>query len=261
LPIGADSGGVLDACLDLLLGSSCTVCGRPGRILCAECAARLPTSGRVSWPTPCPPGLVLPVAGGDYDGALKVLVNGHKERRQFALAKPLGSVLAHVVRDLDALTAGDGGRCRLVLVPVPSRADVVRSRGHDPMLRTTRHAAALLRRWGRDAVVVGALRSLTVVQDQAGLHAAERARNLAGSMGAVPARVRRQLAATLRGARFVVTDDVLTTGATAREAQRAMEAAGVTVAGIATIAATRKRLRVVHPRDSGASLPFSEPGD
>jgi hypothetical protein len=33
------------------------------------------------------------------------------------------------------------------------------------------------------------------------------------------------------------------------------------VAGIATIAATRKRLRVVHPRDSGGSLPFSEPGD
>jgi predicted amidophosphoribosyltransferase len=249
---------VLDACLDLLLGSSCAVCARPGRVLCRDCADGLPSAGRVCWPTPRPVGLALPVSAGEYDGALKALVNAHKERRQFALAGPLGTVLAHVVRDLTVLEAGAGRP--VLLVPVPSRAVVVRSRGHDPMLRTTRRAADQLRRWGIDATVVGVLRSRTVVRDQSGLQAVDRARNLAGSMQAAGTRLQQ----TLRrrpGAHLVITDDVLTTGSTAREAQRALEDAGATVAGIATVAATRKRLASTSTGESPSSLPFSGSGD
>ena len=53
----------------------------------------------------------------------------------------------------------------------------------------------------------------------------------------------RRLARRLPEAHVVVCDDVLTTGATVREAQRALEAVGLGVRAIATVAATRRR----HP--------------
>jgi len=81
-----------------------------------------------------------------------------------------------------------------------------------------------------------------------------RAANLAGSMSCRRPR-RTDLHATV-----VVVDDVLTTGSTVREAQRALESAGVPVAGVSTVAATRRRSEWTGCPDSGGSLPFSGPG-
>lgn len=228
-----------DAFLDLVLGSGCAVCARPGRVLCRECAEALPRSASTSWPTPSPPGLAQPMAAGEYAGALKVLVNAHKERQQFALARPLGSLLAQSVRALLDDGTPDLGDATVLLVPVPSRGAVVRARGHDPMLRVARSAAQTLRRSGHRAGLARVLRSTGAARDQAGLGAEERHANLAGTITASAARVARGRRAWPH-ARYVVVDDVMTTGATAREAQRALEAAGVTVAGIATVAATRR---------------------
>ena len=244
-----DPGSLTDAGRDLLLGSACVGCARPGRVLCGACAVALPRRGRVSWPSPTPTGLALPYAAGAYDGLLKALVNAHKEHGVLALAAPLGRVLGDVVHDLlVALEAG--GEAGVLLVPVPSRGAVVRRRGPDPLLRVTRAAAVRLRRKGVDARVRRLLVPAGRVRDQAMLDAVQRAANLAGSM-----RSRRPRAAD-RGGLVVVVDDVLTTGSTVREAQRALEAAGLVVSGVATVAATR-RLRVVR---FGASLPFSVPG-
>jgi predicted amidophosphoribosyltransferase len=173
------------------------------------------------------------MAAGEYDGALKALVNAHKEHQALALAGPLGAVLAAVVRDLVVATGHDGGP--VVLVPVPSRPDAVRRRGHDPVLRTARAAAGRLRRTGTDAVVARLLVPAVRLADQAGLTAGQRAANLAGAL-------RCRTPAGPWPPPSVVVDDVLTTGATAREAQRALELAGHRVVGIAAVAATRRRV-------------------
>ena len=235
-----------DAGRDLLLGAACVGCGAPGRVLCPVCDDVLPRRGRLAWPTPTPAGLAPPWSAGPYDGLLKTLVNEHKEHGVLALAAPLGRVLCDVVDDLARAVDGAPGR-PVRLVPVPSRRSVVRRRGHDPLLRVARAAASRLRGRGVDASVRHLLVSARPVRDQAGLGAADRAVNLAGVMrcrgrpvpGSVP----------VRGTVLVVVDDVLTTGATAREAQRALEQAGVRVDAVATVAATVRQL-------CGTALPF-----
>jgi predicted amidophosphoribosyltransferase len=258
---------VLDAALDLLLGGACVGCRRPGRALCRRCAAALPDRARPAWPTPTPPGLAPPWAAGEYAGVLRALVLALKERRVLALRAPLGGLLAVAVAA--ALTAqlrvgtaapGPGGERwagvapgrsppggPVVLVPVPSRPATVRARGHDPTLAVTRHAARLLRAGGTDAVGVPLLRTRPGMLDQSGLDARARAANLAGSIRCPSAALRR-LARRHPAARVVVCDDVLTTGATAREAQRALESVGLRVVAIATVAATTRRLA---PLDRG----------
>jgi predicted amidophosphoribosyltransferase len=146
----------------------------------------------------------------------------------------------------------------VLLVPVPSRPGTARDRGHDPTYALTRTAARLLRRAGYAATTTRLLVSRGGVADQAGLDAAARATNLAGSMHCPSARLRRLAGRRLR---VVVCDDVLTTGATAREAQRALEAVGLEVAGVATAAATRRRLRSGSGHRDSSDLPLSSVAD
>ena len=218
-----------------MLGATCVGCGTAGRLLCPACEEALPVEAQVAWPSPTPPGLATPYAAGAYDGTLQALVLGLKERRLLALRRPLGRLLA--TSAAAALAGVDGP---VVLVPVPSRPSSVRQRALDSTYAVTAAAARHLRAAGREVVAVRLLRTRPGLQDQAGLSASARALNLAGSI-TCPTGGLVRLARRLPRARVVVCDDVVTTGATAREAQRVLEAVGLEVVAIAAVAATRRR--------------------
>lgn len=204
-------------------------------MLCLSCRAALPVVPRIRWPEPTPPGLVTPWSMADYDGAVRAMIVGHKDRGQFSFSRVLAGLLVESVR---AVVGPDDGP--VVLVPVPSRPGSSRRRGYDPMGTVVRLVAAQMRAAAYDVTPASLLVSSRHVVDQAGLSASERARNLAGSMTCPSPRLAR-LARRRARARVVICDDVLTTGASAAEAQRALGAVGLSPIAIATIAATRRR--------------------
>lgn len=175
-------------------------------------------------------------------------VVAHKERGRTAVAGFLADRLAL------AVSAAVAGRptatpvppphgTRVVLVPVPSRPGVVRARGDDPLGRVVGGAARRLWRVGGDVRVLPVLRSHRGVVDQAGLDAAARRDNLAGSMSCPSSRLRRL--ARLGPVVVVLCDDVVTTGATLCEARRALLAVGVRPHASAVVAAVRRRVGAV----------------
>lgn len=219
---------VRDAAGDLLLGSVCPGCGRAGWGLCPICAAglreRTPIRQTLDGRPVC--------AAAPYADVWKASLNAYKERRAWGLATPLGHALAWSVAGLlDAVAPG----AALQLVPVPSASATVVERGEDVTWLLARRAASFLRRAGVDARGVRLLRQRRAVADQAGLDAAARAANLRGALVARPRRAGE--------ASVVVVDDIVTTGATLREALRALDAAGYATLGAAAVAATPRRDR------------------
>lgn len=209
-------------------------------MLCPDCHGGLARSARVAWPSPVPPGLVTPWVAEAYEGAVRELVVGHKDRGQWSHRRVLGGLLGHAVR---AAVADAHRAVPVVLVPVPSRPGAGRSRGYESTAAVVRAAAVRLR--PERPVVVAPLLVSRGAADQAGLSAGDRAVNLAGSMHC-PSPALARVARRCGEAHVVVCDDVLTTGSTAREAQRALEAVGLRPVGVAAVAATRRRS---GPRD------------
>ncbi|CAN5815471.1 ComF family protein [soil metagenome] len=230
------------AAVDLLLGARCAGCAQPGPALCPTCRRELRPRPWTCWPDPPPPGLVAahadPFAAAAYADLVRRLVVSYKDSGRADLAEPLGRMLAVVVEHALGERGGVAGR-RVELVPVPSSRVSVRRRGRDPVADLARAAARLLRRRGREVHVSRRLDHRRVVRDQAGLSTAERAANLHGALRAATAPV--ATVATGRSVLRLVVDDVLTTGATADEAVRALTAAGWQVHAVATVAATRRR--------------------
>jgi predicted amidophosphoribosyltransferase len=211
---------------DLVLPRTCLGCGAPGELLCRDCvpprhALRVPMTG--------PPVF----AATAYAGTARAALLAYKERGRRDLAAPLADLLAVAVRAVPGARGED-----VSLVPVPSSRAAARRRGGDHMRRLAR---AVARRVGVPAAA--SLRLTRTVRDSAGLGRAGRTDNLAGALAATRPH---------GGNVAVLLDDIVTTGATAREASRALRAAGWTVLGAAVVAAT--------PRRDGASTGTSAPG-
>ncbi|MGW0395793.1 ComF family protein [Streptomyces sp. NPDC003042] len=215
----------------LVLPADCAGCGAARRVLCERCRTRLSGAAaglvRPAVRRGGPVGLPPVHAGARYEEPVRAVVLAHKERGALPLAGPLGEALAAAV-----LQAARGGPGELALVPVPSARRAVRARGHDPARRIALAASGRLRRGGVAARVAPVLRLLRPVEDQADLGARERLENLAGALG-----VCRDGARLTAGARILLVDDLITTGATLAEAARALRAAGLRVDAAAVVAA------------------------
>jgi len=210
--------------LDLILPLECGGCGAPSTPWCDPCAVAL--SVAIDEPhvvTPrVDPGVPV-FALGRYAGARRRAILAMKEHGRGDLAAPLARALAVGVHRL--LTWGLV-EAPLTIVPAPTRRSAARRRGGDPVTRRARMACVAVP--GRPAIgVVPALRMKALVRDSVGLGTAARERNIAGR---VALRGRRP------GTEVVLVDDIVTTGATARESVRVLGAVGIPVAAVLAIA-------------------------
>ena len=223
---------VLAELIDLVLPAGCVCCDRPGTLWCGYCQP-------ASEPAPAghPPGPPCHAAG-EYAGELRTALIAYKERGRRRLAELLAGYLADA---LDCAVRTAGGPERPVLVPVPSSRRAARARGGDHVLRLARLVARQA-----ELPLLAALRLTGPVRDSAGLTAEQRRLNLAGRMIA-------ESPAGWAGFRPVLLDDIVTTGATLAEAERALTVAGWPPAAAAVVAATRlRRLDPAAPPRSAA---------
>ncbi len=208
--------------LDLILPLECGGCGAPATRWCDACGRELSVAAdQPHVVTPRVDPQVPVFALGRYAGARRQAILAVKERGRGDLVAPLARALALGVHRL--LTWGIV-ETPLTIVPAPTRRSAARRRGGDPVTRLARAAVA----GHPDVTVAQVLRIKALARDSAGLGTAARERNIAGRV---------LLHAQPPHTEVMVVDDVVTTGATARESVRTLHAAGVRVAAVLAVAA------------------------
>lgn len=217
---------LLTDALDLVLARACLTCGRLGRTLCPDCLTALRGRAGVH---PEASGLPTVAAALPYDGPARRILIEYKERANRSLAPMLGVLLADAVRALVPDPAHSG----VLLVPVPGHRRP--SRGFDALGAIVAGCVRELSAHGCTVRNARVLRTDVPHRALKGMGRDERRAAVTGTFG-----VDRHVRARLPRGPIVVVDDILTTGATAGEAVRALSAIGLTVTGVAVVAAASR---------------------
>ena len=276
--------GLFEPLITLVFPDDCRVCGLPlkkvsrvpvcygclhepqplvAEFHCSSCrtpfVSRFPLdeSGRCAL---CRLGLVgydAVYSYGSYEGTLRKLIHLFKYEKIHTLKGPLGAFLARVVPREQRFD---------VIVPMPLHWWRRWERGFNQSELLAREIA---RRW--NVPVVRAVRRSRATTPQAGLTNAKRRANVAGaflvSHGTRFERIRngRQLGGLTRfmnslrqrprlnGARVLLVDDVITTGASAAACAAVLKRAGAAHVAVLAVARTDRRFAVTDMRVSSGS--------
>jgi len=175
------------------------------------------------------PGFAWAVAYGVYEDELREMVHLLKYDRVRGLAEPLGAMLAEAMLMLEA----DAGR-ELMVVSVPLYPARERQRGYNQTVLLADAAVLRLKRlrpeWKLTAAH-GAMRRTRDTENQFALAPRQRRANLRGAF---------EVSGDVTGREVLLVDDILTTGATARECARVLRRAGARTVWVATLARAQR---------------------
>jgi len=212
-------------------------------VLCARCgdalgmeSARFAAAMGVTECSLCrmaPPEFERAVAFGTYDNEMREMLHLLKFGGQRRMAEHvLGERLASAVLKLESDIAGHGAAPDLLVVPVPLFPARERQRGFNQARLLAEAAVKSLKRQRPEwklRVLPNAMRRVRDTHALFTLNPGERRRNLSGAF-----RIADKDA--VRGREVLLLDDIMTTGATARECARVLRRAGAAKVWVATVA-------------------------
>jgi ComF family protein len=218
------------AVLDLVYPARCAGCGHRGDWVCSACQQKTltidpPLCGRCgsgsSMPCRCnelSPDLDLVRSVAFYDGWVRSAISSFKYEGERARAEHLALLAIPLLADIPR---------PISLVPVPLHRSRQRRRGYN---QAELLASVIGRAVGLEVDMV--IQRAVATRQQVGLSADERATNVKGAFALATD-------VAIHGRRFVLVDDVMTTGSTLGACAESLKAGGAIWVGAVTIARDR----------------------